>query len=153
MTIPIPSSGRYVCSSHMLEKSPEVQPMRQRAVLTAALFHVCRQVQKLRLKGLVLLEPCWCSLVVGFEDEELRRVARTSAVLELLLLRAHFENAILGLKVRDRRPVLANARQGWALIWTSDNAVSQSLSFRRPLSHDGYPLQDISFCFSSDKRN
>lgn len=54
--VAMPSSGVYACSSHMAEKSPSVQPMRQRKVLTPALIHVWLDVQKSRDRAEVVVE-------------------------------------------------------------------------------------------------
>ena len=45
MMVLIPSSGYFACRIHKAEKSPSVQPIRQRNVLIVARFHVCLDVQ------------------------------------------------------------------------------------------------------------
>ena len=45
MATPILRSGQYVCSNHMVVKSPNVQPARQRSVLTEARFHIGLELQ------------------------------------------------------------------------------------------------------------
>lgn len=50
----IPSSGYKDCSVHMAEKSPTVQPSKQRSVFIRALFHVDLQDQNVRFKMEVL---------------------------------------------------------------------------------------------------
>lgn len=46
MIAPMPNSGQKVCSDHIVEKSPRVQPTRHRDVLMAALRQVDLHVQK-----------------------------------------------------------------------------------------------------------
>jgi hypothetical protein len=76
MMVLMPRSAWYAWRYHMAEKSPVVQPSRQRDVLTMALFHTERE----RQKSLVLADRCcdWHDVLglsgLLFEHDEERQM-------------------------------------------------------------------------------